>query len=59
MSQCLVNISFLNFQLINDILARDRLPVIVGGTNYYIQVRTGQIFRIFMFVIFGNFYNAQ
>lgn len=26
------------FQLIDDILSRNHLPVIVGGTNYYIQV---------------------
>ena len=26
------------FQIIDDILARNHLPVIVGGTNYYIQV---------------------
>ena len=28
----------LDFQLINDILLRNCMPVIVGGTNYYIQV---------------------
>jgi len=31
-------IFFFNFQIIDDILARNRLPVVVGGTNYYIQV---------------------
>lgn len=29
---------YFNFQIIDDILARNHLPVIVGGTNYYIQV---------------------
>lgn len=28
----------MGLQLINDILSRNCLPVIVGGTNYYIQV---------------------
>jgi hypothetical protein len=28
----------LEFQLIDDILSRNCIPVIVGGTNYYIQV---------------------
>lgn len=28
----------LDFQLITDILSRNQIPVIVGGTNYYIQV---------------------
>lgn len=27
-----------HFQLIDDILLRNCMPVIVGGTNYYIQV---------------------
>lgn len=26
------------FQIIDDILSRNLLPIIVGGTNYYIQV---------------------
>jgi len=27
------------FQIIDEILSRNHLPVLVGGTNYYIQVR--------------------